>query len=105
MEEFNKFDRPLSAAEANARAKRNTALAIILVAFMGLVFAITIVRLKEGVVRDQDWSAETEGWQRDEAVVEAGEGPVPGLEAPAEAEPVADGAAEETATETEVTDE
>ena len=85
MEEFEKYDRPLTPAEANARSKRNLALAIILVAFMGLVFAITIVRLKEGVVRDQDWEGETAGWQRDEAVVEAGEGPPPGMNTEEEA--------------------
>ncbi len=83
MNEFNQYQRPLTAAEVNARKKRNTALAIILIAFMLLIFGISVVKLQGGIARPQDWQEETAGWQLDEAPVEAGEGPPPGME-PAE---------------------
>jgi len=49
----------LTEEELKARKKRNLILAWSLVAFMCLILAITMVKLKEGVVRDQDWAAET----------------------------------------------
>ena len=75
MSENDEFPRPLTAEEAKARKKRNQILAFALVVFMGLVLLITITRLKDGVVRDQDWEAETGGSQSD--TVRAGEGAPP----------------------------
>lgn len=48
----------MSEAEAAGRNSRNRILALGLVAFMALVMTITMVRLKEGVARNQDWEAE-----------------------------------------------
>ena len=47
----------LTEDEIKARKKRNLILAWSIVAFMALVLAITMIKLKEGVARKQDWSA------------------------------------------------
>lgn len=49
----------LTEDEQKARKKRNLILAWSIVAFMILILTITMVKLKEGVVRKQDWAAET----------------------------------------------
>lgn len=68
---------PMSAEEAQGRKSRNLVIALALVGFMVLIFAITMLRLKEGVQRDQDWVAETAQGQSAEAVVKSGSGEPP----------------------------
>lgn len=70
------YDRILNEAEVKARGKRNIVLAVGLVAFMGLILAITMVRMKEGVALKQDWAAET-GGKKPVAAVQSGEGAPP----------------------------
>ncbi len=70
---------PMTEAEVAARKSRNRIIALALVGFMGLVFLITLVRLKEGVARDQDWEAET-ARQDDNSGIVAGEGAPPSTE-------------------------
>lgn len=49
----------LTPEELKARKKRNMFIALGIVVFMGLVFTITLVRIRENVARGQDWQAET----------------------------------------------
>lgn len=63
----------LTDEQLKARKKRNAFLALGIVLFMGLIFAITLVKIQEGVVRDQNWESETSGWQSS-SVAESGEG-------------------------------
>lgn len=55
----------LTQEQVKARKKRNLVLALIIVAFMALVFTITVVRLQEGVARNQEWTTgqDTSGWE------------------------------------------
>jgi len=62
--------------QAKARGKRNKFLALGIVVFMGLVFLVTVVRMREGVVRNQDWQAETARGQQSD-VAQSGEGTPP----------------------------
>ena len=41
---------------------------------MGLIFVVTLVRMREGVARNQDWQAETSRGQS--SVAQSGEGTV-----------------------------
>ena len=75
MNEFQDIHH-LSPEQNKARRKRNLILAAIIIAFMGIVFAVTVVRMKDGVVRNQDWQKETAGSQTS-PVVQSGEGPLP----------------------------
>lgn len=65
----------MSPEEAAARKKRNIFIALGLVVFMGLVFTITLVRIRENVARGQDWQAETAGQQS--GVAQSGSGAPP----------------------------
>ena len=70
------YDRMLTDTEVKARGKRNVTLALGLIAFMGLILMITMVRMKEGVVLKQDWAAETGNISKSGAV-QSGEGAAP----------------------------
>ncbi|MAI90843.1 hypothetical protein [Ponticaulis sp.] len=67
----------LTQEQVKARKKRNLVLALIIVAFMALVFTITVVRLQEGVAR-QAWTSatETSGWETAPGI-QSGEGAPP----------------------------
>lgn len=65
----------MSAEELAGRKKRNMFIALGIVVFMGLVFTITLVRIRENVARGQDWQAETASGQRG-GVAESGTGTV-----------------------------
>lgn len=64
----------LSGEELAARKKRNRFLALGIIVFMGLIFVVTLVRMREGVARNQDWQAETSRGQS--SVAQSGEGTV-----------------------------
>ena len=63
----------LTKEQLKARKKRNAFLALGIVLFMGLIFAITLVKIQEDVARDQKWESETSGWQSSD-VAESGDG-------------------------------
>ncbi|MAK60587.1 MAG: hypothetical protein CMK09_06385 [Ponticaulis sp.] len=74
---FDGTDYPkMTEEQTKARKKRNMVLAAGIVGFMLLIFAITVVRIQEGVVRDQDWAAETGGNQPVDGV-QSGQGAPP----------------------------
>lgn len=74
---FDGTDYPqMSDEELKARKKRNLILAAGIVGFMLIIFAITLVRIQEGVAREQDWQAETAGSQKADGV-QSGEGALP----------------------------
>lgn len=64
----------MSAEELAGRKKRNMFIALGIVVFMGLVFTITLVRIRENVARGQDWQAETATGQS--SVAQSGTGTV-----------------------------
>lgn len=77
MSDPTEFPKPLSEAEAKARSKRNIFIAVCLVGFMVVIFAITMVRLQEDVVREQDWEKEIGKTGTDSETIQAGEGSGP----------------------------
>lgn len=76
MTDPTEYPDAMSAEEAKARSKRNLIIALSLAGFMGLIFTVTLVKIREGVARKQDWEEATGRSGKQTPAIEAGEGPV-----------------------------